>query len=1053
MQKRGKGAKRGKRHAGRNNLGLRFILLFVIVVIVVSSCVFFYNYKFGEVSFSSPVIIGVLDSVTPSYISGWACDTRYPTQQIEVQLYFNVPVGGAYYVGFTIGQTDQASEAAVNFLCGGGLYHRFVYTVPQGVRDYLGDGIHPIYAYGVSGGSNALLTNAPINMYLGPVTWGGDFQISSMAKGSPLYITTSSKFAGAIYSLIWNNKEFLDSADHGRELQSAFSYNAWGENYNPTEAGSNLDASKSTSSSVLLYGNAFGNKLSTAIQMAFWANPLDPSYPNHVNSHYLSQQVVKKDVVIGYKGMDNVIEYNVTLKIPKTESFTYEQLEALTAYMPSSFSSLFTYNPTTKALTSISPTPNSWSWDFLYSVPLIFSTSDGNYAMGIYSPDIPVTSGYGYYGAWNIPSANIVKWSVLFLKLDTINIGSGAEYKFRLFPIVGTLSNVMSSMDQLYSSFLSVNGVCSSTLNTCTSGTFSDSADNSTNYLWQCLGQNGGTSTSCSSAISLIPINATCGALNYTCVNGEQFNYSSNYTHSIWKCIGINGGTNTSCSFRIPVNGMCGGWKDTCEIGTNFSLLANSTHYLWLCLGQFNGSNASCSLTKSVSWLDVVGGGNGSGIVISNPAGINCGATCSYGFVNGTVVVLSVTNNVGSLFTSWQGCDSISSDSNASCSITMASNRTIIANFTLLPGYNDNDGDGIVDSIDQCSNTSIALRNYTNKYGCPMPIATKFDIKPDFYNSNLSSVDSFEIGISDIGRINFRNADINILRLNGGDRFNLDSNINITRGKVLINSTNLQMLNISARITLYNVALNSPQILENGNDCSACDIKSYDGETLVFNVSHFTTYEVIDAEPSECGNGIIEVGEVCDGSNITSSCRARGYSGGTLRCSPNCKYNVSECTASGGNNNNGNNNNNNNGNNGGGNTNSCTDDCVPDNRECSGSGYRVCGNYDSDICTDWSSVTACGSNQQCISGNCVDKNIGGDNGGTVSCNEDCKQRKRIILLSSVGGAIIILIIVISLVVHFLRKKKLMSAVQVAQQNTKSNYPPYYPPTSQYYQGN
>jgi hypothetical protein len=39
-------------------------------------------------------------------------------------------------------------------------------------------------------------------------------------------------------------------------------------------------------------------------------------------------------------------------------------------------------------------------------------------------------------------------------------------------------------------------GTCSTTLNTCTSGTFSDVTDSSTNYLWNCNGLNGGTNAS-----------------------------------------------------------------------------------------------------------------------------------------------------------------------------------------------------------------------------------------------------------------------------------------------------------------------------------------------------------------------------------------------------------------------------------------------------------------------------------------------------------------------------------------------------------------------------
>lgn len=45
---------------------------------------------------------------------------------------------------------------------------------------------------------------------------------------------------------------------------------------------------------------------------------------------------------------------------------------------------------------------------------------------------------------------------------------------------------------------VSVNGVCGSTNNVCTSGTSTDIADTNNNYLWNCVGSNGGTTASCS---------------------------------------------------------------------------------------------------------------------------------------------------------------------------------------------------------------------------------------------------------------------------------------------------------------------------------------------------------------------------------------------------------------------------------------------------------------------------------------------------------------------------------------------------------------------------
>ena len=52
---------------------------------------------------------------------------------------------------------------------------------------------------------------------------------------------------------------------------------------------------------------------------------------------------------------------------------------------------------------------------------------------------------------------------------------------------------------------------------------------------------------------------------------------------------------------------------------------------------------------------------------------------------------------------------------------------------------------------------------------------------------------------------------------------------------------------------------------------------------------------------SLCGNGVIDQGEECDGSNLTGqTCLSRGYTGGTLSCNSNCTINTSACTSGGG---------------------------------------------------------------------------------------------------------------------------------------------------------
>jgi len=79
--------------------------------------------------------------------------------------------------------------------------------------------------------------------------------------------------------------------------------------------------------------------------------------------------------------------------------------------------------------------------------------------------------------------------------------------------------------------------------------------------------------------------------------------------------------------------------------------------------------------------LDVTLAGYGSGTVTSNPIGIDCGSTCSYGFLPGTLVTLTATPaSSKDRFTGWsgEGCSGT-----GTCQVTMTATRSVTASFEL----------------------------------------------------------------------------------------------------------------------------------------------------------------------------------------------------------------------------------------------------------------------------------------------------------------------------------------------------------------------------------
>ena len=76
--------------------------------------------------------------------------------------------------------------------------------------------------------------------------------------------------------------------------------------------------------------------------------------------------------------------------------------------------------------------------------------------------------------------------------------------------------------------------------------------------------------------------------------------------------------------------------------------------------------------------LTVSRAGTGEGTVTSDPAGIDCGTSCSADFVNGTTVELTAAADSGSTFTGWSGACS----GTGACEVTMDQAREVIATFT-----------------------------------------------------------------------------------------------------------------------------------------------------------------------------------------------------------------------------------------------------------------------------------------------------------------------------------------------------------------------------------
>lgn len=280
----------------------------------------------------------------------------------------------------------------------------------------------------------------------------GDSTIRSRPGTSGIVIQTTNRLAGAIHSLKWNGREFIDSTDHGRQLQSAsnfdFGTRIAAETFNPTEAGSRRDGAGQHSSSRLLHLVATNDQLQTMTQMAFWLAPNEKSEGNPAKNHVvLSDHLLTKRVRIGYRDLDSVIDYRVTFSLPVGEFHRHAVFEAVTGYMPAEFEVFWKFRPSDGELEPLDDGPGE------QSKPVVLATKDGSFAMGIYSPDQP-SRGYeaAGYGRFRFPVEKVVKWNCVFRRDDPEGISPG-EYSFRCFVIVGDLKLVKASLRTLNTEF------------------------------------------------------------------------------------------------------------------------------------------------------------------------------------------------------------------------------------------------------------------------------------------------------------------------------------------------------------------------------------------------------------------------------------------------------------------------------------------------------------------------------------------------------------------------------------------------------------------------
>lgn len=272
--------------------------------------------------------------------------------------------------------------------------------------------------------------------------------VSRPFAGSTIAVGVSSRVAGAIDSLTWGGTQFINAHDHGRELQSASSFDGYGECLNPTEAGSDGDGTGPRSTSLLTALQVGDGVLQTRSRMAYWMSPGRPvgDCPKGPGPYTAprSDDVLTKRITLGAEGVANAIAYRVTFTTARPHAAA--TFEAATAYMPPDFSRFLAYDPATGRSAPLSPGPGE------QAVPVILATADGSRAMGVYSPGLPQpgipNAGYGRFSFAGLPGPGnaTVKWNCVFRQ----NGVPAGDHAYTCYVLVGTLEDVQRGMSALH---------------------------------------------------------------------------------------------------------------------------------------------------------------------------------------------------------------------------------------------------------------------------------------------------------------------------------------------------------------------------------------------------------------------------------------------------------------------------------------------------------------------------------------------------------------------------------------------------------------------------
>jgi hypothetical protein len=288
--------------------------------------------------------------------------------------------------------------------------------------------------------------------------WGNQGEPQFACQGSQVRIVGNYAAGGAISELWWNNKQFVNDWDYGRQIQIAFNLQLPGETDNPTEAGDKygwpgVKPAGWAHGSPLLHAGVSGTTLTTTCRPLQWS---PENFGGGSNNPVVWNGTISKQVDLDFAGSPRILRWITTVNFPSSSSFL--DMEIVTAYLNDEFRRFWAYDAAADGLSEMTgAVPNGGCLDPSADARLrpgaggvMISTNDTAYALGVYRKDPGNNFGLCKFigGSTGKYGGSTTKWNCLY-RPGGAGVTAG-PHSFTVYLVVGTVAQVRADMRSLY---------------------------------------------------------------------------------------------------------------------------------------------------------------------------------------------------------------------------------------------------------------------------------------------------------------------------------------------------------------------------------------------------------------------------------------------------------------------------------------------------------------------------------------------------------------------------------------------------------------------------